>query len=146
MKEIDSASLTLQRSEHITENLVDIQTSKSVQVQGEERGRKQKKTYSKIIQAIGEDGKGEEQNGSALDSNSATTRKVAGDIVVNPALGRLDGGVDAPEHNVGDANGDIDVGTGESLEQDRVCIQQPDLGNAVGPQELHHDGRGQRVR
>lgn len=64
---------------------------------------------------------------------------------MDPGLGSFLGGVQASEHRVGNADSNVDVGTGEGLEGIWVGVEELDLGDVVGFHELHHLGRWQRV-
>ncbi|KAL6967741.1 hypothetical protein U1Q18_047579 [Sarracenia purpurea var. burkii] len=79
------------------------------------------------------------------NSSASSIGYVTGEIIVDPTLGGLLGGVQASEHRIGNADGDVDVGTRERLEDERVRVEELDLGEVVGFQELHHLGRRQRV-
>lgn len=71
--------------------------------------------------------------------------EVTSDIVMDPALGGSEGGVEASEEGVGDADGDADVGAGESFQDEWVGVEKLDFGEVIGLEKLHHLGRRQRV-
>jgi hypothetical protein len=49
------------------------------------------------------------------------------------------------EHVVGDPDHDLDVGVGEGGEHRGVVVEELDLGDAIGAEELDDDGGGERV-
>lgn len=63
-----------------------------------------------------------------------------------PALGGLQRRVEAAKHGIGNANSDVNVRTGERLEDKWVGVEQLHFGDAVGFQKLHHFVRRQGVR
>lgn len=64
-------------------------------------------------------------------------REVAGDVIMDPAVGGLDGGIQAAKHGIWNAHSDVDVGTGQGLECFRVGFKELYLGDAIGLENLH---------
>ena len=81
-----------------------------------------------------------------LDSESSAGRgDIKCDIVVDPAVGSFNGGIEGSEHGIGNAESDGDVRSGESFQDERVGVEELDSGEVVVFEKLHHLGRRQRV-
>lgn len=62
--------------------------------------------------------------------------EVAGDVIMDPALSGLQGGIQAAKHGIGNAHSDVDFGTGEGLECFGVGFRELYLGDAIGLENL----------
>lgn len=83
---------------------------------------------------------------TVLDSNTACAAgEIPSDVIVDPTFGSFSGGVQDFEHGVGNAEGDLNIGAGQGLEDEGIGIEELDFGDVVGVQEVHDLGRRKRV-
>lgn len=80
------------------------------------------------------------------ENPGGAVRDEAGEIIVHPALGGLQRGIEAAKHGIRNADGDADFGAGKRLEDERVGVEKLHFAYAVGFEKLHHLRWRQRVR